>query len=149
MPFTLPPLPYAPNALEPHIDKQTMEIHHDKHHAAYVTNLNKALEQAPALQDKAIEALLERKWCDRGFDAQLRQQVFYPVEAMPFGPGPPARESPVMPGREHSYRITIDLALARQRVRTPIDGYGHSVLAPALATDARTRKGRTMGLMAT
>ncbi|HYL74438.1 MAG TPA: superoxide dismutase [Bryobacteraceae bacterium] len=58
MAFTLPPLPYAFDALEPYIDKQTMEIHHDKHHGAYVTNLNKALEQAPALQDKPIEALL-------------------------------------------------------------------------------------------
>ena len=43
MPFTLPPLPYAPDALEPHIDKMTMEIHHGKHHNAYVTNLNKVL----------------------------------------------------------------------------------------------------------
>jgi Fe-Mn family superoxide dismutase len=59
MAFTVPPLPYAFDALEPYIDKQTMEIHHDKHHAAYVTNLNKALEQAPALQDKTVEALLE------------------------------------------------------------------------------------------
>jgi superoxide dismutase, Fe-Mn family len=58
MPFTVPPLPYAFDALEPYIDKQTMEIHHDKHHGAYVTNLNKALEQAPALQDKPIESLL-------------------------------------------------------------------------------------------
>jgi len=58
MPFTLPPLPYAPDALEPHIDKQTMEIHHGKHHNAYVTNLNKALESAPALADKSIEDLL-------------------------------------------------------------------------------------------
>ncbi|MDQ6706505.1 MAG: superoxide dismutase [Acidobacteriota bacterium] len=58
MPFTLPPLPYAPDALEPYIDKQTMEIHHDKHHAAYVTNLNKALESAPELADKPIEELL-------------------------------------------------------------------------------------------
>src|SRR5580765_2589334 len=49
MPFTLPPLPYAPNALEPHIDAMTMEIHHGKHHNAYVTNLNKALESAPDL----------------------------------------------------------------------------------------------------
>jgi len=56
--FTVPPLPYAFDALEPYIDKQTMEIHHDKHHGAYVTNLNKALEQAPALQDKPIEVLL-------------------------------------------------------------------------------------------
>src|ERR1700689_4728090 len=58
MPFTLPPLPYAPDALEPHIDKTTMEIHHGKHHNAYVTNLNKALESAPDLASKTIEELL-------------------------------------------------------------------------------------------
>jgi superoxide dismutase, Fe-Mn family len=58
MPFTLPPLPYAPDALEPHIDKATMEIHHGKHHNAYVTNLNKALESAPDLANKSIEELL-------------------------------------------------------------------------------------------
>jgi Fe-Mn family superoxide dismutase len=58
MPFTLPPLPYAPGALEPHIDKTTMEIHHGKHHNAYVTNLNKALESAPDLAGKTIEELL-------------------------------------------------------------------------------------------
>jgi Fe-Mn family superoxide dismutase len=58
MPFTLPPLPYAPNALEPHIDAMTMEIHHGKHHNAYVTNLNKALESAPDLAGKSIEELL-------------------------------------------------------------------------------------------
>src|SRR6202041_1064328 len=58
MPFTLPPLPYAPDALEPNIDKMTMEIHHGKHHAAYVTNLNKALESAPELAGKSIEELL-------------------------------------------------------------------------------------------
>ena len=58
MPFTLPALPYAPDALEPHIDKMTMEIHHGKHHNAYVTNLNKALESAPALAGKSIEELL-------------------------------------------------------------------------------------------
>src|SRR2546421_6502238 len=58
MPFTLPPLPYAPNALEPHIDTQTMEIHHGKHHNAYVTNLNKALESAPDVANKKIEELL-------------------------------------------------------------------------------------------
>jgi Fe-Mn family superoxide dismutase len=58
MPFTLPPLPYAPDALEPHIDKMTMEIHHGKHHNAYVTNLNKALESAPELAGKTVEELL-------------------------------------------------------------------------------------------
>lgn len=58
MPFELPPLPYAYNALEPHVDEQTMRIHHDKHHGTYVTNLNKALESAPDLSKKTIEALL-------------------------------------------------------------------------------------------
>jgi Fe-Mn family superoxide dismutase len=58
MPFTLPTLLYAPEALEPHIDKLTMEIHHGKHHNAYVTNLNKALETAPELAGKTIEELL-------------------------------------------------------------------------------------------
>ena len=58
MPFTLPALPYAPDALEPHIDKMTMEIHHGKHHNAYVTNVNKALESAPALAAKSVEELL-------------------------------------------------------------------------------------------
>ncbi|MBI5283278.1 MAG: superoxide dismutase [Candidatus Solibacter usitatus] len=58
MAFTLPPLPYAHDALEPHIDKLTMEIHHGKHHQAYVTNLNKALESAPELAGKSLEQLL-------------------------------------------------------------------------------------------
>ncbi len=58
MTFTLPPLPYAYNALEPHIDEQTMRIHHDKHHAAYVNNLNAALEGQAELQQKSLEDLL-------------------------------------------------------------------------------------------
>jgi Fe-Mn family superoxide dismutase len=58
MAFTLPPLPFPSNALEPYIDQQTMEIHHGKHHAAYVTNLNKALESAPGLAGKSIEEIL-------------------------------------------------------------------------------------------
>jgi len=58
MAFTLPQLPYASDALEPYIDKMTMEIHHGKHHAAYVTNLNKALESAPDLANKTLEELL-------------------------------------------------------------------------------------------
>jgi Fe-Mn family superoxide dismutase len=59
MPFQLPPLPYQSDALEPFIDKMTMEIHHGKHHGAYVTNLNKALEQAPDLQNKPVHELLK------------------------------------------------------------------------------------------
>jgi Fe-Mn family superoxide dismutase len=58
MTFTLPPLPYAFDALEPYIDAKTMEIHHDKHHGAYVTNLNKALEGQADLQKLTVEELL-------------------------------------------------------------------------------------------
>jgi Fe-Mn family superoxide dismutase len=58
MAFTLPKLPYALDALEPHIDARTMEIHHGKHHAAYTNNLNAALEKHPELGDKTIEQLL-------------------------------------------------------------------------------------------
>jgi superoxide dismutase, Fe-Mn family len=57
MPHALPPLPYPANALEPHIDARTMEIHHGKHHQAYVTNLNTALEKAPDLASKTVEQL--------------------------------------------------------------------------------------------
>ena len=56
--FSLPPLPYDYGALEPTIDTQTMQIHHDKHHAAYVNNLNAALKEHPALQSKSIEDLI-------------------------------------------------------------------------------------------
>ena len=59
MAHTLPPLPYPTDALEPHIDKQTMEIHHGKHHNAYVTNLNAALEKAPELASKSLEDLVK------------------------------------------------------------------------------------------
>jgi len=58
MPFELPSLPYAHDALEPHIDARTMEIHHGKHHAAYVNNLNAALEAHPNLLNKGIEDLV-------------------------------------------------------------------------------------------
>ncbi|HEX4599754.1 MAG TPA: superoxide dismutase [Gemmatimonadales bacterium] len=54
----LPPLPYEYGALEPHIDRQTMEIHHTKHHQAYVNNLNAALDKHPELRGKTLEALL-------------------------------------------------------------------------------------------
>jgi superoxide dismutase, Fe-Mn family len=58
MAHTLPPLPYDFGALEPHIDTQTMQIHHGKHHQAYVTNLNAALEKHPELQNKSAEDLV-------------------------------------------------------------------------------------------
>ena len=56
--YTLPPLPYDYAALEPHIDAKTMEIHHTKHHQAYITNLNNALKDHPELQGKTIEDLI-------------------------------------------------------------------------------------------
>jgi Fe-Mn family superoxide dismutase len=58
MAHELPNLPYAYDALEPNIDAQTMEIHHSKHHAAYIAKLNGALEKYPDLQDKPVEALI-------------------------------------------------------------------------------------------
>jgi Fe-Mn family superoxide dismutase len=58
MPFVLPPLPYAFDALEPHIDAKTMEIHHGKHHAAYVNNANAALEKHPEWGSRSVEDLL-------------------------------------------------------------------------------------------
>ncbi|HXM17688.1 MAG TPA: superoxide dismutase [Candidatus Tumulicola sp.] len=59
MPFTVPNLPYAYDALEPHIDKETMTLHHDKHHAAYVNNLNAAIEKHPELGSKSVEDLIK------------------------------------------------------------------------------------------
>jgi len=59
MAYELPPLPYAKNALEPHVDAQTMEIHHDKHHAAYVTNVNKAIAGKADLENKSVEDLIK------------------------------------------------------------------------------------------
>lgn len=59
-PFTLPPLPYAPDANEPHIDAQTMQIHHDRHHAAYVANLNNALKDHAQLARQPLEQILAK-----------------------------------------------------------------------------------------
>ena len=58
MAFDLPPLPYDFSALEPHIDAQTMEIHHDRHHQAYINNLTAAIAKHPELSDKTVEELL-------------------------------------------------------------------------------------------
>ena len=59
MAFTLPELPYQKDALEPHIDAKTMEVHHDKHHAAYTNNLNAAIEKHPELASKSAEELVK------------------------------------------------------------------------------------------
>src|SRR5678815_3667528 len=58
MAYELPPLPYPKEALEPHVDAQTMEIHHGKHHAAYVNNLNKALAGKPELEKRSVYELI-------------------------------------------------------------------------------------------
>ena len=58
MAHQLPPLPYSNNALEPHIDETTMMIHHDRHHNAYVTNLNAALDKQPELHEKSLNDLI-------------------------------------------------------------------------------------------
>lgn len=59
MKYSLPPLPYAYDALEPHIDAKTMEIHHSKHHQAYISNLNTVLEKYPQIAGKKLEELME------------------------------------------------------------------------------------------
>jgi Fe-Mn family superoxide dismutase len=72
MAYELPPLPYPKNALEPHIDATTMEVHHDKHHGGYVANVNKAIAGKPDLEKKSVEDLI------RGLDsvpAEIRTAV--------------------------------------------------------------------------
>jgi len=59
MAYTLPELPYAKNALEPHIDAQTMEIHHGKHHQAYINKLNEAVQGKPEFENKPVEDLIK------------------------------------------------------------------------------------------
>src|ERR1700722_56858 len=61
MTFTLPPLPSSNDALEPYIDAKTMEIHHDKHHNAYVTNVNKAIAGKPDLESKTVGQLISTR----------------------------------------------------------------------------------------
>ena len=98
MPFTLPALPYATDFLEPAIDKLTMEIHHGKHHNAYVTNLNKALESAPELAGKTIEEILANNLAivPDAIKAAVRNNggghynhsLFWTLMTAPGGPGP-------------------------------------------------------------
>jgi Fe-Mn family superoxide dismutase len=100
MAFTLPPLPYAPDALEPYIDKMTMEIHHGKHHQAYVTNLNKALESAPDLASKTLPELLAnncaivpesiRTAVRNNGGGHANHSMFWTILAAPAGPAQPS-----------------------------------------------------------
>ena len=72
MAYELPPLPYPKDALEPHIDAQTMEIHHGKHHATYITNVNKAIAGKPELEKKPVEDLISNL---DGVPADIRNVV--------------------------------------------------------------------------
>lgn len=96
-PFTLPPLPYSFDALEPHIDAQTMQIHHDRHHAAYVNNLNTAVAKYPDWAKKSPEELV-KTWNKAPKDVQtairnnagghLNHTMFWSI-MKPGGGGPP------------------------------------------------------------
>ncbi len=97
---TLPPLPYDYSALEPHIDTQTMQIHHDKHHATYVNNLNAALKEQPDLQDKSAEQLIKdidsvpesiRTAVRNNGGGHLNHTLFWEIMT-PGGPGEPSGE---------------------------------------------------------
>ena len=96
-PFQLPPLPYAPPALEPIIDGATMELHHGKHHAAYVKNLNAALADAPQLAKQPLEALLAalndvpesiRSTVRNNGGGHANHTMFWQIMGAPGGPGP-------------------------------------------------------------
>lgn len=100
MAHELPPLPYPSNALEPHIDARTMEIHHGKHHQAYINNLNAALEKYPDLQSKSAEALIKdlnavpediRTAVRNNGGGHVNHSMFWPLMS-PNGGGEPAGE---------------------------------------------------------
>ncbi|MGF1591052.1 MAG: superoxide dismutase [Pleurocapsa sp.] len=99
-PAEVPPLPYAYNALERAIDAQTMELHHDRHHASYVDALNEALEQAPELQNQSVEALLRnldsvpediRTEVQNNGGGHLNHTIFWQIMS-PEGGGEPTAE---------------------------------------------------------
>ena len=98
--YTLPPLPYPYEALEPHIDTQTMQIHHDKHHQTYVTNLNNALKTHPDLQSKSPEQLMRdidsvpediRAAVRNNGGGHVNHTLFWEIMT-PGGPGEPSGE---------------------------------------------------------
>jgi Fe-Mn family superoxide dismutase len=96
-PFTLPPLPYEPAALEPHIDAATMELHHGKHHAGYVTKLNKALAKQPDFANLPLDELLTkikdvpvaaRMAVRNNAGGHANHSMFWQIMGAPGGPGP-------------------------------------------------------------
>ncbi len=107
MPYELPPLPYAYNALEPHIDETTMRIHHDKHHGAYVTNLNAAVEKHADLQAKSPEDLLRsinsvpeaiRTAVRNNGGGHVNHTMFWEIMAPNAGGGPTGRIADAIKG---------------------------------------------------
>jgi superoxide dismutase, Fe-Mn family len=105
--YELPPLPYAYNALEPHVDEQTMRIHHDKHHAAYVSNLNAAVEKHPELQAKSPEDLLRainsvpeaiRTAVRNNGGGHVNHTMFWEIMAPGAGGGPTGRIADAIKG---------------------------------------------------
>ncbi len=107
MAHELPPLPYAYNALEPHIDEMTMRIHHDKHHGAYVTNLNAALEKHAALHGKSAEELLRsiasvpeeiRTAVRNNGGGHVNHTMFWEIMAPNAGGGPTGRIADAIKG---------------------------------------------------
>ncbi len=107
MAYELPPLPYAYNALEPHIDETTMRIHHDKHHGAYVTNLNAAVEKHADLQAKSPEDLLRsinsvpeaiRTAVRNNGGGHVNHTMFWEIMAPNAGGGPTGRIADAIKG---------------------------------------------------
>jgi Fe-Mn family superoxide dismutase len=128
MAYVLPPLPYAFNALEPYIDAQTMEIHHDKHHAAYVNNANAALEKYPELGSKSVEDLL---WGIDTVPADIRtavrnnagghsnHSIFWTIMGPGGGGNPPGRLGDTITSTFGSYD-----ALKEQLQKTGVGQFG-------------------------
>jgi Fe-Mn family superoxide dismutase len=123
MSYQLAPLPYAYDALEPYIDARTLEIHHDKHHATYLANLNKALEGAPALQAMPAEELLkDLNAVPEGIRTAVRNSgggfvnhAFYWESMAPGAGGEPAAGGPL---GEAIHKAFGDFAAFRERLTT-------------------------------
>ena len=124
MPFTLPDLPYPHDALEPHIDARTMEIHHGKHHKAYIDNANAALEKHPALAARSVEELLRdlnavpediRTVIRNNAGGHANHSLFWTV-MKPRGGGAPSATSP-RPSTRPSAALTRSSSSSKPRPR--------------------------------